>query len=170
VIQQQSHVGLVAWSFALRPEEPSRCNRCLAGEVWRIVREEEKNGRRVLIIAQGEIAEALKKLHMPLAYIVERHHITGEYLDSQEVMAQAAEILMSYGVTEVIPVANPFLHLRRCRMLVREFGFMLIERRIRRIGFDKDSLQSWTRGPVRWVLHEPCVWMYVCLFANKEER
>lgn len=152
-MEKKPYIGLVAFSFGLRWEEPSICNRRLAIEVWRIVLEEEKRGYCVLVVAQWEVAAALKKLPVPLAYIVERHHITGAYLDSREVMAQAADVFGQYSVREVVPVANPFVHLRYCRSLVREYGFIPMERVIRRIGFDKDSLQWWTRGPVRYAAY-----------------
>lgn len=143
--------GMVVWSFASAKTEPNPCNAMLAIEAYRIMREEQKNtGEDVVVVAQWEVAAALQKaIGFSADYVVEKHRRDGEYLDSREVMAQAAEIFRDLGIIEVIPVANPFLYLFACRQLVREFGFTPLKRKVRRIGFCKDSFQWWTRGPTR---------------------
>ena len=140
--------GLVAFSFGLGKNEPNRCNRRLAGAVRFIVAGERES---VLVISQWEITKALKSI--PIAYVVKKHRIRGRYLDSEEVMAQAAKILRKHRITEVIPVANPFLHLIKCRALVRKEGFEPLKREIGWIGFYPESIQWWTRGPFRFLLY-----------------
>lgn len=139
--------GLVAFSFALGKEEPNPCNVRLAKAVERIVDTEKEP---VVVVVQWEIAKAL---NWPTVFVVEKHRRSGAYLDSEGVMAQAADIFQDYGITEVIPVANPFLHLTKCRALVRQHGFKSLKRKIGWIGFYKKSLQWYTRGPVRCFIY-----------------
>lgn len=149
--------GMVAWSSGSgsksAKKEQNPCNVSLALEAYRIFTEEQQNtGDKVIMVAQWEVAAGLRAalgLHLYAPYVVEKHRQTGEYLDSREVMAQAADIFRGCGITEVIVVANPFLHLYACRQIVHEFGFTPIKRKVRWIGFCKDSLQWWTRGPIR---------------------
>ncbi len=142
--------GLVAFSFGLGAVEPNPCNVRLAQAVQRIVSEESEP---VVVVAQWEIALALNSL--PLDYVVKRHRREGAYLDSNEVMAQAAGIFRRHGVTEVIPVANPFLRLAstKCRAFVRKEGFTPLDRKVGWIGFYPESLQWWTRGPIHLTLY-----------------
>lgn len=143
--------GIVAWSFGSAKKEPNPCNVSLGIEAYRIMKEEEKNtGEDMVLVAQWEVAAALRKvIGFSADYVVEKHRQSGEYLDSREVMAQAAMIFRDHEITDVIPVANPFLHLFACRRLVRESGLTPLKRKVRWIGFYKDSLQWWTRGPMR---------------------
>lgn len=145
--------GLVAFSFALGRKEPNPCNIRLTHAVSRIVGEE---GEPVIVVPQWEIAlTAPPSLTIP--HVVREHRQAGEYLDSKEVMAQAAEVFRPLGITEVIPVANPFIHLLQCRILVRQFGFIPVKRKIGWIGFYHDSLQWWTRGPLETTFYSALV-------------
>ncbi len=149
-------VGLVAFSFGLLPEKTrDRClsNIDLARAVEQIVR---GVSGRVVVVAQHEIAGQLEfGQYQPVElHVIRQHRLPGVYLDSEEVMFQAAAILSSlrqgpwgqWTISSVIPVAQPFLHLHRCRQLVRKAGFCLIGRPIGRIRFDRNSRQWWTRS------------------------
>ncbi|MDO8604611.1 MAG: hypothetical protein Q7K40_04445 [bacterium] len=143
-------VGIVAFSFGLRAtdEEPNPCNRRLAEETFRIA---TSLSFPVYIVSQWEITRALNELGMPPSLSVE---MTPEkYLDSEGVMDVAATFFKSNGITSVIPIAHPFLHGTKCRRLVVEHGFKLIKRDIRKIGFDRKSLQPYTRGPLQLLLY-----------------
>ncbi|MBU3964387.1 hypothetical protein KJ562_01485 [Patescibacteria group bacterium] len=144
-------IGVVAFSFGLTKCEPNPCNIALAKAVQRIVREEKQRGISVVVVAQWEITTALPS--KMIDYIVVNHRQRCIYLDSEEVMAQAAEVFSREGVSHVIPVANPFLHLHKCRQLVKQSGFTPIARNIGRIGFCQKSTQWWTRGPIRLILY-----------------
>jgi hypothetical protein len=142
-------IGIVAFSFALREGyEPSKCNHELARNVTRLYK---KYGGKSVIVAQWEIALALKALNVPVTHVV--HRKPGVYLDSNQVMFEASEVLLKQCTTRVIPVANPFIHLIKCKMLVRGYGFKLCNEHITWIGFDRESDQPWTRGPLRLVLY-----------------
>ena len=140
--------GLVALSFASSENEPNPCNARLARDTRYIVNTEKEE---VVTVVQWEIARALKSV--PITHIVEKHRQEGAYLDSDEVMAQAAEVFRERGVTEVIPVANPFLHLTKCRALIRKEGFVPVKRKIGRIGFYRESSAWWCRGPFHLLLY-----------------
>lgn len=135
--------GIIALSFGLGSQEPSPCNRRIAREVGKIFLKEEKP---ILLACQWEIARALPS-DVPIAVVIGNHR--GTYLDSQEVISRATDLFKEVGVDEVIMVAQPWLHLQKCRRLVRQAGFKVIRRRIGWIGFYKDSLQWWTRGPLQ---------------------
>ncbi len=135
--------GLVAFSFAQRPIEPSPCNKRLAKAVERIMREESG---LIVVVAQWEVSLGLETLEPILT--VKKHRQSDCYLDCDEVTAQAVPLFRELGITEVIVVGNPFLHLMRCKEVVREAGFVPVKRRVGWIGFDRKSLQWWTKGPL----------------------
>jgi hypothetical protein len=142
-------IGIVAFSFGLEEHfEPSICNVRLAKEVERLYKE---NGEYCIIVAQWEVALELAKLSIPVHCTVES---TSEvYLDSEAVMEAAKLVFTKFHVTDVIPVANPFVHLIKCKQLVKKAGFKLIRARVGYIGFNKDSDQAWTRDPFRLILY-----------------
>lgn len=141
--------GLLAFSFGLTDKEPNECNERLALAVRRII---EKESEGVVVVSQWGIALALKGLGVPIGLTVEKHR-KGEYLDSNEVMAQAAAFFKENGIIEVIPVAQPFLHLFLCSRLIKKSGFKPVKRPVAWIGFCGESKQPWTRGPVRLLLY-----------------
>ncbi|MEX2008095.1 MAG: hypothetical protein WD850_01225 [Candidatus Spechtbacterales bacterium] len=111
--------AIIAYSFGLNYED-NPCNQRLARAVERIYREELAAGHEVRVCSQWEVAEGLKG-RSPPSKVVERHRRAREYLDSEEVTAQCAEVLRWAG--EVIPVANSFLHVILCRRILRKRGF-----------------------------------------------
>jgi hypothetical protein len=141
-------IGIVAFSFGLEDGfEPSICNVRLAQNVERLYREHQGD---CIVVAQWEIALELFRLSIPVHYTVER--TPGVYLDSEAVMQAADPIFKQMDVTGVIPVANPFVHLVKCKRLVKKAGFKLLPARIGHIGFNKNSDQTWTRGRIRLIV------------------
>jgi hypothetical protein len=132
--------GLIAYSFALTEHEPNRCNRKLAEAVRRIVKEEDG---KVVVVAQWEIARALERDEYALSVELPDD---GSYLGSEEVTEAAARLFREKGITEVIPVAQPFLQLSKCKKLIKAAGFRVVKRDVGRIGFEPRSLQWWTRS------------------------
>ena len=145
--------GLVAFSFALGEQETNPCNVRLARATLRIWAREDE---RVIVVSQWEIAKEIQSCGpgygIPIDHVVEKHR-EGRYLDSGEVMVQAAEVFRAYGVTEVIPVAQRGLHMMKCRKLVKAAGFTPVKRKIGRVGFYPEPLQWWTRGPIRLCIY-----------------
>lgn len=146
-------VGIVAFSFGLGEEEPNPCNLRLANEVDRIARKFKEKGKEVIIASQWEVAEGLKELGITPDFIIKEHRQKGAYLDSDEVAAQAALFLHERDVVEVVPVAHPFLHLTKCRKLLKKAGFRVRKEKIYPIGFYPESKQWWTRGPFSLLIY-----------------
>jgi|SRR6476469_849884 len=83
--------AIVAFSFGLRAgtREPNLCNRRLARAVERITKLAQESGN-ILLISQWEIAKQLEAdgVHVDRVIEVSAH---GDYLDSDEVWAQALD-------------------------------------------------------------------------------
>lgn len=142
-------IGVIALSFALREgREPNPCNVKLALETERVVALLRTEGHHVVVISQWEIASNLSWI--PEQCIVREHRVKGSYLDSDEMLFWAKAFYEKCGgVDEVVIVANPFIHLQGVRSKAKGFGLKVRKVSIRWIGFDKDSDQWWTKGPVR---------------------
>jgi hypothetical protein len=145
--------GVVAFAFAKREDdlEPNPCNERIAENVIRIVSECEMP---VYVVAQWEVAQALRSRGLEPDETVDNRS-SGGYLDSEGVWAAARSSFRALGLTDVIAVAQPFLHLGKVRRIIRADGYRLPEVSISSIGFDNSglNLQWWTRGPVRLFIY-----------------
>lgn len=151
-------IGIVALSYAKRAEEPNPVNRALAKAATEIIGRLRWNTNEVLIVvAQWEISRALPYPHTA----VEQADATNldrngkPYLDSQDVLNKAFEAFRADGITKVIVVANPFLHLQAVEAMVRKAGFTVVKHKMPWVGFDNSplNLQWWCRGPIRFVTY-----------------
>lgn len=138
---------MIVYSFSFRKNGVSPCNTRLALSAKRI---SESLEEPVVIFAQRTTASLLRKIGVPC---YEVHKRVG-YEGSEEVTEQAAKVFKKLGITEVIPVAQPFYQLIKCISLVRKYGFKTfsffkLARLIGWIGFDRDSVQPWCRDPFR---------------------
>ena len=120
-------IGLIAFSYGLEAVEPSICNRTLAANVVDIWDKEPEN---VLVVAQWEVALALPSSFD--AHVV-RPRYDG-YLSSRDVVEEAKNYFKTRGVTNVIPVAQPFLQLRAVCGHLAAAGLKVERRPLRRIG------------------------------------
>ncbi len=104
------------------------------------------------VAAQSEIADHLDLRHDEKSFLITQP-TDGSYLDSAEVWRQAEEFFRQTGITRIIAVAHPFLHLQYVRHLVRRDGFQVVPVHIPRLGFDRSevNLQWWTRGRLRLI-------------------
>lgn len=147
-------VGIAAFSFALRTKGKSKransgpCNRSLAYDVGRAVRELKNLRKDYCIGSQVEIASELPK-RLKLVCIVSEHVNKDQYLDSKEVARQIAEEFRRNGVAKVIVVAHPFLHLTHCKSLMRGLGFEIYPFKVWSPGFDPDSDQWQTQSAAK---------------------
>ena len=144
--------GMIVFSFAWRRDGQSLCNVRLAQAAQRII---DGTNEEVVVVAQRTTAAVLRRLRISVTHVIEKRP---GYEGSEEVVRQAAVIFGRQGVREVIPVAQPILQLTKCIQLVRKAGFRTpsfwkLCRMIGWIGFDRKSVQPWTRGPVRLVLY-----------------
>jgi len=153
--------GMIVFSFGWRRNDYSHCNIRLARSAFRIVAETETD-EPLVVLFQRTVAEATEVLGiLPLPDPILNFYVADKrpgYEGSEEVVRQAAEIFRKHGITEVLPIAQPVLQLTKCVQLVRKAGFRTpsfwkLCRMIGWIGFDRKSVQPWTRGPVRLVLY-----------------
>jgi len=154
------NIGIIAFSFALTQNEvdkklPNQCNKTLA-RITRIFARNIMVTRNLpIIVLQWEIGldhDMFAKTCVLPDLVVEKHREFGKYLDSEEVIAQAIPLFKHEGVTKVISVAQ-WLENFRCRALLKKAGFQVLPVKIGKIGFCKESLQWWTRGPIRLVIY-----------------
>lgn len=153
-------IGIIAFSFALTQDEvnkrfPNQCNKTLA-RITRILTRNILTTRNVpVVVLQWEIGldyDMFARTGVLPDLIVEKHRELGKYLDSEEIIAQAIPLFKHEGVTKVISVAQ-WLQNFKCRALLKKAGFQVLPVKIGKIGFCKDSLQWWTRGPIRLVIY-----------------
>lgn len=143
--------GLVAFSFGLRAieQEPNPCNIRLAQSVMNILATEKDE---VVVVSQWEISRQLRAHGCDPIRSVELRS-DGSYLDSETVWRTAREVFEEHGVREVIPVAHPTLQMAKVRRLIKSNGFVVMKEPVGTIGFDRQSTQWWTRGPLRLLLY-----------------
>ena len=144
-------VGMIVYSFAWRRNGDSPCNIKLAKAAKRIACNHDGP---VVIHAQRTVAKLLREMGVECHETEKRSGYEG----SEEPTRQATALFRIKGITEVIPVANPFLHLLKCFQLVRKEGFKTpsywdLDGMIGWIGFDKLSEQPSTRGPLMLVYY-----------------
>ena len=143
--------GMIVYSFAWRRNGHSPCNVRLAEATRRIIAESDGP---FVIHAQRSVAIILEEMGIGCD---STRRIIG-YEGSEEPNRQGAELFRQIGITEVIPVANPFIHLIKCMGLVRAEGFKTpsfwrLVRMIGWIGFDRESVQPATRDPFRFMFY-----------------
>ena len=149
--------GIVALSFAKRVEEPNPVNIRLASITDDIIDDNQLDNNVVVVVAQWEIARAL--IGQPdLVVNPEDATIKGNgkrYLDSQDVLDKAFEEFRLQSITDVIVVANNFIHRGVVESMVRKAGFNVLHEDIRSVGFDRSSenLQWWCKGPIRFMTY-----------------
>jgi hypothetical protein len=131
-------LGIVTFSFALRSDEqePGPCNVRLGRAAMRII----ASTWRPAIVSQWEVSRYLTSAGIVVAVTVQPRP-DGTYLSSEDIWSRAKVLFEELGVSEVIPVAQPFLHLRKVRRLMAADGYTVHRRRIGWIGFDRQSAQ-----------------------------
>lgn len=151
-------VGVVALSFGKRRQEPNPVNARLGRELIDII---DNYDRDIVVASQWEITnqlvidgyEPFVNVNVTPADATKRGKDGAKYLDSEDVLKKAFELFKKHEVSEVIVVANPFLHLSAVRKLVEKAGFKVIPYQIGKVGFDNSPLQLqwWCKGPVRLI-------------------
>ena len=152
-------IGVITLSYAKRAEhqEPNPVNQRLA-MVTQIVTERIVNEAQqpFVIVSQWEVARQLTKDGVPVVRVVTQDDATRKekhiYLDSEDVIRVASELFATLGITDVVIVAKPVLHLYFCRQLAQKYGLnLLTEYQIPGVGYDNDprNLQWWCKGPIR---------------------
>lgn len=144
-------IGVVAFSFGLRGAagEPGPSNAALAR--WAADAAGADPG--AVVVAQWEVARGLEDLGVRCEHVVEPR--PGHYLDTAMVWDEASAVLRHAGVRRVVAVAQPFLHLRVVRAMVRRGGFTLQRTPRPHVPFDPSAAnqQWWTRSRGRLVVY-----------------
>ena len=156
-------VAVLVPAFALRKVEPNPCNKRLAREALRICESLVKDGYHPVLVVQWEVELALKKLGKFDEYdqittdmvcsqgVIEyggtiEQRADGGYLGTQEVLDDALTLFREHRCTSLVVVANPFIHQQYTYWLARKSGLKLKWKRVKWIGFDKQSTQWWCRS------------------------
>lgn len=142
---------MIVYSFGWRRQGHCPCNVRLARAAKRII---ETQKEPILVFAQRTTASILKEIGVE-CYVVQKQ---AGYEGSEEPTRQAAKIFEENGIEEVIPVAQPFLHLTKCIFLVQREGFRTMSfwklvRMIGWIGFDRFSVQPAAKDPFRLIFY-----------------
>lgn len=149
--------GIVALSFAKRAVEPNPVNRKLAAITDAIDDELQQVGEMTVIVAQWEIARALPVQPHVVVNPEDASLKPGDssYLDSKDVLDKAFEEFKRHQITDVIVIANNFIHRGVVESMVRSAGFTVIKAKIPSVGFDPSSenLQWWCKGPIRFMTY-----------------
>lgn len=108
-------------------------------------------------VLQFEVADAFAELDPEPVLRIERHR-SGSYLDTREILVQAAALCKKSGWERVALVAHP-LHLPRVVQCVEKLGLKTSNAQIAKmsaeeIEFDSSSEQSWTRSAPAMRVHE----------------
>lgn len=151
-------VAVLGASFSLRENEPNPCNIRIAKEVIRICTELIAQGHTPVLAVQREVGLALHELGSTSEgewqYFIDNggwayHEIgqydDGRYIGTKDVLDEALAFFEEFGATRFVAVANPFLHQQYTYFLARKH-FKLMWRKVRYIGFDKESTQRWCRS------------------------
>lgn len=154
-------IGVLAFSFSQIQEELDKkranpCNRNIAVMLSCLA---SRKDIHFSIVAQWEIMlnNFLEPKIEPIL-VVEKHREEGEYLNSEEIIAQAIPVFRALGITKIISIAQ-WLQNFKCRALLKRAGFEIIPLRkflswkTRKIGFCKNSLQWWTHGPIQLMVY-----------------
>ena len=155
----------LAQSFGLREDGPGLSNEALAKIIQWL---QETCPYLFPPLVQWEIRDALPKGYV-LSFVVERHRIEGEYLDTHEVFAQQAEVCHQNGWQRVIAVAHPD-HMGRVCEVIRAFKLDPIPFPIiplaadtADVTYDSQSIQWWTRSrPLLKLKEIPARIYYLC--------
>lgn len=167
-------VGIVGFSFGLRTEElePNPSNIALTAEVIKAIRLVQITGHvdillhdsKPVVVAQWEISKGLRQKNVEPDHVVELR-TDGTYLDSAGVWDEAKRMFDELEVTDVIIVAQPFLHLPGIKMMIEKDNrrrvkqgkepFRILEFVIGDIPFDDSPLntQPWTRSKLALLIY-----------------
>jgi len=150
-------VGIVCFSFGLRaePEEPNPSNWALAEAATNAYASYQGKGP-IAMVSQWEVNKALVRMRAPFA--VDRSvelNVDGSYLDSKGVWEEAKAVFEQKSVTEVVIIAQPFLHLTSLKQMVKSDGYGVLNFKIPPILFDDSAknTQPWTRSKLRLLIY-----------------
>lgn len=148
IVELEPKVGVIGFAFGLRAIEPNPSNAALAVKLYEVVDFVEHSGSVAIAISQWEITKAVEAMFDFEVDLSVGLRADGTYLDSKGVWEVAKPEFVHEGVTQLIIVAQPFLHLPSLKKMVRDDGYEVFEYKIGEIPFDSSKLntQPWTRS------------------------
>lgn len=142
-------IGVVGFAFGLRSEalEPNPSNVALADKVHDAAGYVSFNDGLPVVVTQWEITKALKQKYGFQVNHSVKLRTDGKYLDSRGVWEEAKQEFAQRGVSRVIIIAQPFLHLPSLKKMIVADGYGVYDYRTGAIPFDDSKLntQPWTR-------------------------
>ena len=145
---------MVGFSFGLRTEaeEPNPSNEALAMAVVDACRFINFYDCEPIVVTQWEITKALKQ--NDVTHSVELR-ADGTYLDSKGVWDEAKKVFEPLGITRIVIVAQPFLHLPSLKLMVEKDGYEVLDFKVPDIPFDSSpsNTQPWTRSKLRLLVY-----------------
>lgn len=148
--------AIISLSFGTgKGDAAGESNEQLAREVSRL-----QTRYFVPAIVQVEVSRALPRLH--LAAIIREHSTPSRYIDTREVLRQAADICRERGWSEILLVCH-HLHTWRAARVAKRLGLHILIPVGDRTPYDPVSEQWQTRGPWQWVARELPARLYYLL-------
>ncbi|MFH0852319.1 MAG: hypothetical protein V1845_01810 [bacterium] len=131
---------------------PGKSNDALAGAAERELSKPENQGLE--FIAQWEVGLSYGLRHSPI-FQIRKHRVDGQYLDSEEVIAQAVEWIEKNRpeVKTIRLLCYPFLHRQKCARLIKAHGFGVEIVKTGWVPCDRKSKQWYTKNPVLLLLY-----------------
>ena len=99
------------------------------------------------LIIQEDAALAFPP-NISIDFVISKHHVPGEYLDSYEVSRQGVEYCKQHGYETLLVFAHPD-HIWRVMKTLKKLGIHAIAADTRGTPYDPLSVQIWTRS--KWI-------------------
>lgn len=103
-------------------------------------------GKGAILVVQDYLEALLLTAEVRPDLVVRKHREEGKFLGTEEVTSQYAEFLRRLGVSEVLLIAHPFLHWRKCKKLLEAEGFSVKVVTTGKVPFDPFSEGWWARS------------------------
>jgi len=149
-------VLIAGFGFGLlaNDKEPNISNQALASNIIEVSEYVDLHGSESFIASQWEITKALRILFDTSPDFSVELLEDGTYLDSKTVWAEMKKAVAldveknGVPITQVVIVAQPFLHLPTLKQMVHDDGFDIIDYPMGKVPFDNspENTQPWTRS------------------------
>ncbi|MDB5195570.1 MAG: hypothetical protein JWO84_754 [Parcubacteria group bacterium] len=136
--------AIVAYSFGGSVGRPGPSNRAFG----KIIDGLADHGEEFVVVVQDAFIERSVTC-TPDLVVTE----AGPYISTEDVTDTLTPFLKDRHVREVVLVAHPFLHGRKCQRLLFEQGFTVERARTGWVPFDPDCENWWVRNPLNLLLY-----------------
>ncbi len=140
-------------SFGKRDKGPSLSNKFLIERVVNFYKD-----KPLPLIIQKDCADFFPK-EIEIDKIISNHVVSGEYLDTKEVVRQCVKYCKVHNLKKALVFAHPD-HLPRIKKIFNQFDFKFETADTSFCPYDSKSLQIWTRSKIIFLLRELLVYLY----------